>query len=54
LGKASRIVVLEVFWPTTGLTQTFRDVPFDQFIRIVEGEAQITPLKLKKLTFSKN
>ena len=54
LGKASRIVVLEVFWPTTGLTQTFHDVPFDQFIQIVEGETQSTPLKLKKLTFSKN
>ena len=54
LGKASRIVVLEIFWPTTGLTQTFHDVPFDQFIQIVEGEAQSTPLKLKKLTFSKN
>ena len=54
LGKASRIVVLEIFWPTTGLTQTFHDVPFDQFVQIVEGEAQSTPLKLKKLTFSKN
>ena len=54
LGKASRIVVLEILWPTTGLTQTFHNVPFDQFIQIVEGEAQYTPLKLKKLTFSKN
>ena len=54
LGKASRIEMLEIFWPTTGLTQTFHDVPFDQFIQIVEGEARYTSLQLKKLTLSKN
>ena len=36
------------------LTQTFHDVPFDQFIQIVEGAARYTPLQLKKLTLSKN
>ena len=54
LGKASRIERLEIFWSTTGLTQTFHDVPFDQFIQIVEGAARYTPLQLKKLTLSKN
>ena len=54
LGKASRIEMLEIFWPTTGLTQTFHDVPFDQFIQIIEGEAGYTPLQLNKLTLSKN
>ena len=51
LGKASKIELLEVYWLTTDLTQTFRDVPVDQFIRIVEGDDKYTAYKLKKLTF---
>ncbi len=43
---ATRIEVLEVFWPVTGETQRFEDVPVDQAIRIVEGEAQYTRLEL--------
>lgn len=38
LGQASRIEELEVFWPASGLTQTFTDLPVDRFIRITEGE----------------
>ena len=52
LGKASKIDVLAIFWPSTGLTQTFRNVPVDQFIQIIEGEEQYTTLRLKKLAFS--
>jgi hypothetical protein len=37
LGRATRIAVLEVFWPTTGRTQRFYDVPVNQFIEITEG-----------------
>ena len=50
LGKASRVDLLEVYWPTTNLTQTFREVPIDQFIRIVEGDDKYTTYKLKKLS----
>ena len=39
LGKASPCEVLEVFWPTTGETQTWTNVRADQAIQIVEGEA---------------
>ena len=49
LGKAEKIERLEIFWHTTGLTQKFHDVPLDQFIQIVEGEAQYTSIELKKL-----
>jgi tetratricopeptide (TPR) repeat protein len=38
LGKASRIETLEVYWPVTGETQQFDDVPVDRVIRIVEDE----------------
>ncbi len=37
LGKAERVELLEVYWPTTDATQTFRDVPLDRSIHIREG-----------------
>ena len=39
LGRASRIERLEIFWPTTGVTQTFEDLPLDRWIRITEDES---------------
>ena len=40
LGQASKINRLEVYWPTTGMTQTFTSVPMDQTIQITEGQLQ--------------
>jgi len=37
LGHATKIELLEVFWPTTGKTQVFRDIPLDRYLEIVEG-----------------
>jgi hypothetical protein len=39
LGAADRLVALEVYWPTSDLTQTFPDVAMDQAIAITEGES---------------
>ncbi len=50
LGRATRIEVLEVFWPTTGLTQTFTDIPVNQVIRIVEGESSYVTVEVKTVT----
>ena len=50
LGSATRIERLEVFWPTTGETQVFTDLPADQIIRIVEDEDTYSTLELKTLT----
>ena len=50
LGQASRIERLEVFWPATGITQTFADLPVDRVIHIVEGEASYSTLALRTLT----
>ena len=50
LGKASSIELLAVSWPTTGLTQTFRDVPMDRILEITEGEQRYEILQLKTLT----
>ena len=50
LGHSNRIDTLEVFWPTSNLTQTFHDVPIDRAIRIVEGKPSYTTRALTRLT----
>ncbi len=40
LGKATRILKLEVYWPTSDQTQVFREIPRDQFIEITEGQRE--------------
>ena len=49
LGKAEKIETLEIFWPTTGSTQEFHNVPLNQFIQIIEGEPQYTTVQLDAL-----
>jgi hypothetical protein len=36
LGKAGRVAVLEIHWPTSGTTQIFRDVAVNQAVEITE------------------
>ena len=49
LGKASRIVRIEIQWPSTGEEQVLEDLPMDQFIKITEGVEEPQTLSLKKL-----
>ena len=42
LGQASRIVRVEVHWPTSGTTQVFDDVPLDTRIEVTEGDDAYT------------
>ncbi len=51
LGKTQKIELLEVYWPTSDSTQTFRDVPMDQHIGVVEGEEGYTAKSLKRFKF---
>ena len=51
LGQATSAQLLEVFWPRTGKTQTLKNVPQGQMIRIVEGEAGYTKISLKPFGF---
>ena len=37
LGQATSIPTLEVYWPASGLRQTFHKVPIDRAIGITEG-----------------
>jgi hypothetical protein len=36
LGKADRVAVLEIHWPTSGTTQVFKDLPANRAIEITE------------------
>ena len=49
LGRAERLLKLEIYWPTTGQTQVFDEVPMDQIIRVVEGQAEYETVTLEKL-----
>ena len=51
LGKADKIELLEVYWPTSDSTQTFREVPMDEHLEIVEGEVGYTTKSLKRFKF---
>ena len=53
LGKATVVETLEVFWPTTGLTQTFTDVAVDRAIQISEESTSYSTLSLRRLTLGR-
>jgi hypothetical protein len=46
LGKADRILSLEVVWPDSGIRQTYEDVDMNQSVKIIEGDStlHIVPL----------
>jgi hypothetical protein len=51
VGKAAKIDEIKVFWPTSGLTQTFRDVAVDRAFHIREGESRLVPVQYKRFSF---
>jgi hypothetical protein len=54
LGKASKIDVLEIFWPTSNQTQRFHGVAVDQFVEINEGQSELRELPWKTCHFRHN
>ena len=46
---ATSVAELEVFWPTSGTTQTFRDVAADQAVEITEGAETFKTLPQPRL-----
>jgi hypothetical protein len=48
MGDVKRVAVLTVMWPTSGQTQTFRDIPSGQAIEIVEGSSAYKVLDLQR------
>lgn len=53
LGKASSVATLEVFWPTSGTTQTFRNVPINQAIEITEFADNFRKLNWTRVPLAK-
>ena len=51
LGKAESIDLLEIFWPTTGETQQFREVSVNRLIEITEGESEYRTVSLESVSF---
>jgi len=51
LAKAERAEVVEVFWPATGATQTFKDVPAGRIIEITEGDPAYRERALRRTSF---
>jgi len=47
LGKAKRVALLEVHWPTSKTTQVFRDIAADQAIEVAEFANVFKPLDWK-------
>jgi hypothetical protein len=47
LGKADRVAVLEIHWPTSGTTQVFRDVAVNQAVEITEFATEYRKLAWK-------
>ena len=50
LGNSEQIESIEVYWPTSRLTQRFTDVPMDQSIEITEGDKRYRSIPLKQFT----
>ena len=46
IGRATRIETLEIFWPTTGITQVFEDLPTNRVLQITEGSETVTERRL--------
>lgn len=53
IGQATQVKTLEVYWPTSNQTQTFHDLPANQFLKIVEGQDQVQVQQLKAIRFQR-
>ena len=49
LARADRIAALEVYWPTSGTTQVFRDISADQAVEVTEFAESYRPLNWKAI-----
>ncbi len=53
LGKAERVALLEIHWPTSGATQVFRDIAAGQSIEITEFATDYRKLNWKRIPVPK-
>lgn len=53
LGKATQIKEIIITWPTSGTTQTFKDVSMDQHYRVIENNNSLIPVNVPFFKFQK-
>ena len=53
LGRADRIVGVEITWAGSGTVQSFDDLALDRAYRIVEGSAEPSPLELPRVSWQR-
>lgn len=53
LGSAAKIRELEVFWPTTGQTQKFENIPANKTWYLVEGRTALQELRVKRFAWKR-
>ncbi len=51
IGQATSVKKIEIFWPVTGKTQEFNDLPMNTNFIMQEGEKTYTTYKLQQLDF---
>jgi hypothetical protein len=49
LGKAERVDLLEIEWPTSGETQVFRNLPANQYLEITESADEVKPRQFTRV-----
>ncbi|HXI52890.1 MAG TPA: CRTAC1 family protein [Candidatus Saccharimonadales bacterium] len=52
LGKATRIVMVEIIWPGSGTRQQLHNLEMDRGYRVVEGDPKPQPMTLKTFKFA--
>ncbi|WP_286756524.1 CRTAC1 family protein [Roseivirga sp. UBA838] len=52
LGTATSISELKVTWPATGEQQLFKNVGVNQFVKIIEGKAELQPITITPVQWS--
>lgn len=50
LGDATAIDRLAVFWPASGITDRYEDVPLDRFYKVIEGKS-LEPIEVRTFDF---
>jgi hypothetical protein len=53
IGQATRVQRLEVFWPRTGETQVFEDLPVNGILRVTEGSSKVEEMGLPATEFDR-
>ena len=53
LANAEKINYIEIYWPSTGIKQVFKEVKMDRFYKIRETEKSIQELSIKRILLKK-